>query len=196
MKLDFSVPSLFLADLKIGTPIIAHAREFGDRKFTGEIASLDSQIDPVTRTIVVRALIPNDDHLLKPGLLMSVELFSNARRSIVIPEESLIPEGHDNYVFIVGGDGKIEKRKIATGTRQPGTVEISSGLKNGTSAPFFFPISEISSGLNEGEKIVTHGTMTARPSQTANIIGEQTDGQSISDVLGRTATKGEAKDKD
>jgi membrane fusion protein (multidrug efflux system) len=177
MKLDFSVPSLFLADLKIGTPIIAHAREFGDRKFTGEIVSLDSQIDPVTRTIVVRALIPNDDHLLKPGLLMSVELFSNARKSIVIPEESLIPEGRDNYVLIVGGDGKIEKRKIATGTRQPGTVEISAGL-------------------NEGEKIVTHGTMTARPGQTANIIGEQSDGQSISDVLGQTSTKGEVKDKD
>jgi membrane fusion protein (multidrug efflux system) len=176
MKLDFSVPSLFLADLKIGTPITAHAREFGNREFKGEVASLDSQIDPVTRAIVVRAIIPNDDHLLKPGLLMSVELFSNARKSIVVPEESLIPEGRENYVFVVGGDGKIEKRKVVTGTRQPGTVEVSAGL-------------------NEGEKIVTHGTMTARPGQTANIIGEQADGQSISDVLGKASSQGEAKGK-
>lgn len=176
MKLDFSVPSLFLADLKIGTPITAHAREFGEREFKGEIASLDSQIDPVTRAIVVRAIIPNDDHLLKPGLLMSVELFSNARKSIVVPEESLIPEGRENYVLVVGDDGKIEKRKITAEARQPGTVEISIGL-------------------NEGEKIVTHGTMTARPGQTANIIGEQVGEESISDVLGRTSAQGEAKDK-
>ncbi len=177
MKLDFSVPSIFLADLKIGTPITAHARDFGEREFKGEVASLDSQIDPVTRSITVRALIPNDDHALKPGLLMSVELFSNARHAIIVPEETLIPEGRDNYVLVIGGDGKIEKRKVNAGTRQPGTVEITEGLQ-------------------EGEKIVTHGTMTARPGQTANIIGEQAGEESISDVLGRAAVKGDkAEDK-
>lgn len=177
MKLDFSVPSIFLADLKIGTPITAHAREFGDREFKGEVVSLDSQIDPVTRAIVVRAIISNEDHLLKPGLLMSVELFSNARKSIVVPEESLIPEGRDNYVLVVGGDGKIEKRKIMAGARQPGTVEVSAGL-------------------SESEKIVTHGTMTARPGQSANIIGEQSGKESISDVLGRTSAKDDDDEED
>ena len=163
MKLDFSVPSIFLADLKTGTPIIARAREFKDIEFKGVVASLDSQIDPVTRSIVVRAVLPNDEHLLKPGLLMSVELFSNARDSIVVPEESLIPEGRDNYVLTVV-DGKIEKRKVSIGMRQPGTVEILSGLA-------------------EGEKIVTHGTMTARPGQTANITAEEKGGESLSDIL-------------
>ncbi len=77
MKLDFAVPSVFLNDLKIGAPITAKAREFGDREFKGEVASIDSQIDPVTRSIIVRALLPNEDHILKPGLLVSVDLFSN-----------------------------------------------------------------------------------------------------------------------
>ncbi len=48
--------------------------------------------------------------------------------------------------------------------RQPGTVEILSGLA-------------------EGEKIVTHGTMTARPGQTANITAEEKGGESLSDIL-------------
>jgi membrane fusion protein (multidrug efflux system) len=125
---------------------------------------LDSQIDPVTRAITVRAILPNDDHILKPGLLMSVELFSNARDSIVVPEDSLIPEGKDNYILIVGADNKIEKRKVTIGTRQPGTVEIVEGLK-------------------EGEKLVTHGTMTARPGQTAKIVAEEQGNEDLSKIL-------------
>lgn len=164
MKLDFSVPSVFLTDLKIGTPILAQAREYAGKKFEGKVASLDSQIDPVTRSIIVRAIIANEDHVLKPGLLMSVELFSNPRESIVIPEESLIPEGKDNYVLVVGNEQKIEKRKVVIGTRQPGVVEVASGL-------------------DEGEKIVTHGTMTARPGQTANILSEEKGGEDLSEIL-------------
>lgn len=167
MKLDFSVPSVFLAELRVGTPIVAMAREFPGREFKGEVTSLDSQIDPVTRSIMVRAIIPNEDHILKPGLLMSVELFSNERESIVIPEESLIPEGRDNYVLVINAEQKIEKRKIVIGTRQPGSVEVMSGLES-------------------GEKIVTHGTMTARPGQTANIVGQDKGGESLSDILKQT----------
>jgi membrane fusion protein (multidrug efflux system) len=174
MKLDFQVPSIFLADLQIGTPIIAHAREFGAREFKGVVASLDSQIDPVTRAITVRAVLPNDDHVLRPGLLMSVELFSNARESIVVPEEALIPEGRDNFVLVITPETTIEKRKINAGTRQPGTVEITDGLA-------------------EGEKIVTHGTMTARPGQKAEVIGEQSEGQNLSDILSKSS---EDKDDD
>ena len=101
MKLDFSVPSTFLAVLRPGTLIEAHAPAFGNRKFTGEVRSIDSRIDPVTRTIVVRAEIPNPELLLKPGLLMSVELLSRQRESIVIPEEALLPLGRQSFVMVV-----------------------------------------------------------------------------------------------
>jgi len=172
MKLDFNVPSVFLTSLKIGTPVTAKAREFPDQEFKGEITSLDSQIDTVTRSITVRAILANDDHILKPGLLMSVELFSNARTAIVVPEESLIPEGQNNYVFVVGAQQAIEKRKVTLGTRQPGKVEITNGLA-------------------ENEKIVTHGTMTARPGQTADIIAEEKGGESLSDILNKATPSGE-----
>lgn len=177
MKLDFSVPSIFLADLKIGTPIIAKAREFGAREFKGVVASLDSQIDPITRSIIVRAMLPNEDHALRPGLLMSVELFSNARDGIVVPEEALIPEGRDNYVLVVKDDLTIEKRKINPGIRQPGSVEITDGL-------------------SEGEKIVTHGTMTARHGQKAEIIGEEKGDETLADIISNDDSDGDAEEED
>ncbi len=171
MKLDFSVPSVFLAELKVGTSITAHAREFKDREFKGVVASLDSQIDPVTRSIVVRAILPNEDHILKPGLLMSVNLFSNPRKSIVIPEESLIPEGTQNYVLVIDMSKSppvAEKRKIIIGARQAGTVEILSGL-------------------SEGEKIVTRGTMIARAGQPVTVLAEEEGGESLSSLLEKGA---------
>jgi membrane fusion protein (multidrug efflux system) len=66
---------------------------------TGTIASISSRIDPVTRAIVVRAILPNPERLLKPGLLMQVELLKNPRDVLVIPEEALIPSGRDNHVW-------------------------------------------------------------------------------------------------
>ena len=51
--------------------------------FHGEIVQIDNQIDPTTRTIIVRALIDNADHRLRSGLLMQVVLEKNVRQALV-----------------------------------------------------------------------------------------------------------------
>jgi membrane fusion protein (multidrug efflux system) len=73
MKLDFSVPSIHLESLAPNCPS-KRSPAFAGRKFEGTVASIGSRIDPVTRAIVVRAILPNPERLLKPGLLMRVEL--------------------------------------------------------------------------------------------------------------------------
>lgn len=73
MKLDFSVPSVFLTALREGARIEARAKAFPDEVFEGRVTSVDSRVDPVTRSIKVRALIDNAARRLKPGLLMRVE---------------------------------------------------------------------------------------------------------------------------
>jgi len=93
MKLDFSVPSVFLTSLRTGLGIRAKAPAYGDRSFEGELSSIDSRVDPVDRTIGVRALIPNPNRTLKPGVLMQVELLRNPRDGLVIPESALLLQG-------------------------------------------------------------------------------------------------------
>ena len=134
MKLDFPVPSTFLPVLIPGTPVQARARAFGDRHFDGEITSVDSRIDPVTRTIVVRAELPNPERLLRPGLLMSVELRANEREAVVIPEESLLPAGQRQFVMLVedGPSGPVARRtEVTVGARRAGEVEILEGVAAG-----------------------------------------------------------------
>src|SRR5690606_15354080 len=104
-----------LTALRVGLPIVAEARAYNDQRFEGTVASIDSRVDPVTRSITVRALIPNEDRILKPGLLMSVELLKNQREAIVLPEEALVPEADRNFVFVtkeVDGKSVTEKREV------------------------------------------------------------------------------------
>jgi len=149
MKLDFAVPSSFLPVLIPGTPIEARARAFGGQTFSGEIRSVASRIDPVTRTVVVRAEVPNPELLLKPGLLMTVEMQANRRDAVVIPEEALLPVGRRHFVMLAedGPEGTVARRvPVTIGGRRPGTVEITEGL-------------------TAGQRIITHGAHRATDGQ-------------------------------
>lgn len=132
MKLDFTVPETLLATVQPGLEVIARSRAFADHTFEGRVDSIDNQIDPVTRAFRVRALIPNPDHRLRPGMLMQVELIANPREALVVPEEVLTPLGRDNYVFVAEPDAdahRAVRRAVTIGARRQGEVEILSGLE-------------------------------------------------------------------
>ena len=166
LKLDLAVPSVYLATLKPGLPVTATTPAYGDRAFDGELSSIDSRVDPVTRSVIARVLLPNEDRLLKPGLLMQVTLRKNPRTALVIPEAALMPMGREQYVFVAepsDSGHKASKRKVVIGSRRPGLVEVLSGLE-------------------KGERVVTHGTMRARPGQSITIKAVD-DGQQPIDAL-------------
>lgn len=167
MKLDFSVPSIFLSKLQTGLPILAKTAAFPAAVFEGEVTGIDSRVDPGTRAIAVRAEIPNGARLLIPGLLMNVTLRYNPRRTLVIPEEALLPAGKQNDVFIVTEETLlVKKQRISIGTRRDGMVEVVEGVA-------------------AGEKVITHGTMVAQPEKPVSIKALQQPGEGIQDILHR-----------
>lgn len=175
MKLDFAVPAVHLAVLREGLPIEALAPAFPQRTFSGVVSSVDSRIDPVTRSIVVRARLPNPERLLKPGLLMQVALLTNPREAVLVPEEALIPTGRRNAVLVVDASADppvVHLRWVSTGARRPGAVEITAGLQ-------------------AGERVVTHGTLRARPGQPVTILAVDTGDQPLARLL--SGAKGDAK---
>ena len=165
MKLDFALPSLYQADLELGMAISARSRAHGDRSFQGEIAAIDSRIDPVTRAIQVRALIPNPRQDLKPGLLMQVEVPRNPRQGLAIPEAALLHRGRDHGVLVVGAGDQAEERRVDIGARRPGVVEITTGL-------------------TAGERVITHGNDKVRPGQRVRVLALDDGTKSLRDMLG------------
>ncbi len=133
MKLDFSVPAVYLGLLTPGLPVIATARAWEGHRFEGVVRNINSRVDPVTRTVIVRALLPNPDRLLRPGMLMQVELLDRQREALVIPEECLLSQGEKQYVLVVNkaADNTVERREVQIGSRRPGEVEVVSGLSAG-----------------------------------------------------------------
>jgi len=151
MKLDFSVPSVYLAALVPDMPVTAITRAWQGQLFEGRVKSINSRVDPVTRTVIVRALLSNPDHALRPGMLMQVELQSQRREAIIIPEECLVAQGQKQFVYVVDRtDKKVERREVRIGTRRPGEVEIIEGLV-------------------VGELVITDGTLKVRPGNKVSI---------------------------
>jgi membrane fusion protein (multidrug efflux system) len=81
IKLDFSVPETFLSLLRQGLDIEAQSIAYPDKLFRGKVTAIGSRVDPVTRTVIVRAELPNAVGLLRPGMLMTVDLIKNQTRS-------------------------------------------------------------------------------------------------------------------
>ena len=130
MKLDFDVAEPFLAILKPGLAVAATSIAYPGVSFEGAVESVDSRVDPVARSIKVRARIPNPEGQLRPGMFLTVAVSRDPIPGLVVPEESLVPERGKVYVFVVA-DGRASRREVTTGRRSPGEVEISSGAAAG-----------------------------------------------------------------
>jgi membrane fusion protein (multidrug efflux system) len=130
IKLDFTIPETFIAALAAGQQIAANSATYPDATFRGRIATIGTRVDPVSRSVVVRALIGNQDQRLKPGMFLTVHITRAAGKALMIPEQSLVPESSRQYVYVIR-DGKANKVEITIGRRRPGEVEVLKNLNAG-----------------------------------------------------------------
>jgi len=151
IKLDFSVAESYLAQLGTGLQIEGHTIAYPDRLFEGKVQVLGSRIDPVTRSVQVRAEIDNSEGELRPGMLLTVGMMLNERDVIVVPEQALIPSAGRQYVFVVDEENIARRVEVQLGTRRPGIVEITQGLV-------------------PGQRIITEGVAQVRPNQPVRIL--------------------------
>lgn len=160
IKLDFSVPETFLTVLSEGMAIVAHSLVYPDQVFNGAVTSIDTRLDPVSRAVRVRAIIPNGNGLLKPGMFMSVDLQRDRGDVLIAPEQAIVPEGNAQFVFVVA-DGVAQKRAVQLGRRIPGFVVIADGLA-------------------EGEAVITEGTHKVRDGTEVEVPGQAAAGDTPS----------------
>jgi len=151
IKLDFAVPETVLARLEPGLSIVAKNAAWPGIDFAGQVESIDTRVDPVSRTLTVRALIPNAEERLRPGMFLTVILLRDDVKALVVPETAIVPERSRRFVFVVGPDDIVERREVNTGRRKPGLVEVTGGL-------------------SAGEVVVVEGTQKAIPGRAVRVI--------------------------
>ncbi len=131
LKIDFKVPETYLRRLSVGQRVEVRVDAFKAEVFEGRVYALDPRVDEVSRTVRVRARIPNPNLDLRPGLFANLTLVvGEIEHALMIPEEAVIPEQDRMYVFRVV-DGTAHRVEIKLGLRKKGTVQVISGLNPG-----------------------------------------------------------------
>ena len=129
LKVDIKLPENYVGILKNGLKVQATSDAF-NKIFTGEIKTVSSRVDPTSRSILAQIEILNPNLELIPGILLNIKVIYDERDSISIPEESLIIQGDNKFVYLI--DNNVLKRKnVRIGLRNFGKVEILSGLEIG-----------------------------------------------------------------
>jgi membrane fusion protein (multidrug efflux system) len=132
MKAAFDVPEHHLSQLHTGQTIEMVVAAYPDMQFQGKVYFIDPQVRTDTRTVLMKALVPNADGRLRPGMFANLKLVTQVReRALVIPETAILLQGQTTSLFIVKEDGSVESRVVTTGVRLAGMVEIISGLAVG-----------------------------------------------------------------
>jgi len=153
LKLDFRVPETYLAGIKQEQEVNVQVDAYPGEPFSGTVYAIDPRLDEQTRSVLMRARIPNPDLRLRPGMFARVALVLESRaEALLIPEQALWPIGDEQFVFRVV-DGKALQTKVQTRQREGGKVEISAGL-------------------SAGDRVVTAGQTKLRDGMAVQVIGQ------------------------
>ena len=129
MKIDFKIPEKYIHDIGPGQSAEIKLDSFPNEIFHATVEAIDSRVDPQTHSIAVRATIPNEDEKLQTGLFGRVGVIIGVKNdALLLPESALGREGDIEYVWAVT-NGKAGRKRVLTGTRENGQVEITAGLR-------------------------------------------------------------------
>jgi membrane fusion protein (multidrug efflux system) len=131
MKVEFKIPEKHVHDVGVGQTIEVRIDAFKDRVFTGVVEAVDSKVESESHSISIRGSIPNDSGILKAGLFANISLIIGEQgETIMIDESAVDREGEIEFVWVVE-KGKAGRRRIMTGTRENGKIEVIGGLQPG-----------------------------------------------------------------
>jgi membrane fusion protein (multidrug efflux system) len=131
LKADFRLSEAALSVIKVGQTLNLEVDAYPGKVFPGRVYAIDPRLAEETRSIGVRARVPNDQGELRPGLFARVRLVIAERgEAVLVPEQSIIPQADQLFVYVIE-DGKAAMRPVQLGLRQAGRVEVTSGVRPG-----------------------------------------------------------------
>jgi membrane fusion protein (multidrug efflux system) len=157
--LDFRLPASYLKVISVGQQVNVLVDGFENKVFKATISAIDAKVDPNAHSLAVRASIPNERGLLKPGLFARVKIVVGAKDdALLLPESCVLSRGEEEFVYRVVEvpfEGVVAPRAmktfVTTGLSESGSMEIVKGLK-------------------EGELVVTVGQTKIRPGYPVRVV--------------------------
>ena len=141
---DVNIPEIFASFMEVDLQVNVKVSGYKNKNFIGSIDSLASRISEDTRSLKARIKIDNSQFEILPGSLLEFSIKYNSRRSLGIPDTSVLVEGDKVYIYKVNDENIAKKSEIKVGDRSEGFIEVFEGII-------------------KGEKIVAEGLKKVRP---------------------------------
>ncbi len=132
LRLEASVPTSALSDIRVGAPVSFSVNGFSDRTLEGRITRINPMVDPQTKQVRLLASVPNVSGTLVAGLFVEGRVDSEKRLGIMVPQQAVDQTSVAPFVIRLR-NGKIEKVLVELGVRDQGAeaFEIRSGIASG-----------------------------------------------------------------
>jgi membrane fusion protein (multidrug efflux system) len=132
LEVEFSVTEKDSSRVALGSEVGVRVAPFPDESFRAVVTMVSPTIDARTRTLRLKAVLPNPEGRLRPGLFARVDLGVDRRSGVpMIPEEAVLFRATEEVVFLFSDGDRVERRVIETGVHRGGAVEIVEGLAGG-----------------------------------------------------------------
>lgn len=132
IEVEFTLTERDSSRVVLGQPVDVRVAPFPDEVFRAEVVVIAPTIDPLTRTLRVKARMPNPDGRLRPGLFARADLGVSVRENVaMIPQEAVLQRADGSVAYRVVDGTRAERRAIKVGVIRNGRVEVIEGLAVG-----------------------------------------------------------------
>ena len=132
IEVEFRVSEIDSSRVAVGQTVGVRVAPFPDEQFQATVSVVSPIIDPASRTLRVKATLPNPDARLRPGLFARADLGVAHRDAVLmVPEEAILQRSDGQVVFRFVAGNRVERRVVKTGVAKDGRVEIVAGIAAG-----------------------------------------------------------------
>jgi membrane fusion protein (multidrug efflux system) len=150
LKVDFRLPERSLGQVRTGQDVEVVADALPGERWRGQIEAINPRVDANGRSLELRGRLDNAGGKLRPGMFVRVRVIVGERQGLLVPEEAIVPQGEQFYVFTVV-EGAAKRVPVKIGVRRDAKVEIVEGI-----AP--------------GDQVVTAGMRLSRDGQPVRVL--------------------------
>jgi membrane fusion protein, heavy metal efflux system len=143
-----------ISKVHVGSQAQILSQAYPNQAFRGRVTRLGTELDPKTRTLQVRILIPNQEAKLRAGMYVNAQLMQGmSRRALFVPEDAIQDVNGSSVVFLRKADNRFEPKPIQIAHRLNGQAEVTAGL-------------------NSGDAVVVKGSFVVKSQMLKSQIGE------------------------
>jgi membrane fusion protein (multidrug efflux system) len=176
IRADFPMPEQHIGKLRAGQPIELTVDAYSREVFKGEIQSLDARVAQDTRTLLVRAILPNKERKLLPGMFANVTVLVGQPHDVVtVPRTAVTYSLYGDSVYVAkpASEARSGKGVVATATGGPASTQLVAERRFVRTGQVREDRVEIAFGLAAGEQVITTGQLKLNPGAAVHIDRSQ-----------------------